>query len=113
MKRSLLLLFVLTALSATASDVINLTPAPKTMTVGDGRYVLPTAVTVDVSAVGDSLKAEAEKFAAVLRVATGREVTVGALTKADIRLLTGDATMAAEGYRLKVTADGAVLTVPC
>ena len=112
MKRTLFLLLVLTLvlLPATASDVINLTPAPKSMTVGDGRYVLPTAVTVDVSAVGDSLKAEAEKLAAVLRVATGREVTVGNAAKADIRLLPGDATMAAEGYRLTVTADGAVLT---
>ena len=45
--------------SALAAPTVNITPLPKSMTVHEGSYSLPQVVTIDVSAVADSLADEA------------------------------------------------------
>lgn len=55
----LLTLLIIMAGSALATPTVNITPLPKSMTVHEGSYPLPQVVTIDVSAVADSLADEA------------------------------------------------------
>ena len=108
MKRVLFtLLGVIMAMGVMAADqFVNLTPRPKSITVGTGVYTLPASVSVGTGQLAEKFAAEAEKFAATLRTATGREVTVSATTTADIVMKTNTAIANPEGYKVTVTATG-------
>ena len=53
-----------------AASSVNLTPAPKSMTVGEGTLTLPTSFTILVDGP-DSIAAEAERFAAHMEQVAG------------------------------------------
>lgn len=104
MKRSSLLiacLFLFLPL-VMASQFVNLTPQPKSMTINQGTYRLPKSYTISAISLADSLQAEAIKFETVLREATGCKGRLSKSTKADI-LMTLDPSVSYEGYRLNVT----------
>lgn len=108
MKKYLLILFLqCVVLALPAAEFINLTPAPRSMTVGEGRYVLPARVTIGTE--GEAFAADVAAFAEVLRATTGREVRVANEPKGDIIVRPVEG-LDPEGYTLSVTADGIVLT---
>ncbi len=99
----------LLAATAMAQPRVNLTPLPLEMTEGEGSYVFKEGVTIAIGSLGDSVKAEAEKFAEALNTAANLAASVSSGTEGDI-VLSADASCAAEGYKLDVTADGITLS---
>ena len=81
---------------------LNLTPAPKELTVGEGDYRLPRKMTVAVKNLPAEMAAEAARFVADLNAATGMQSRTVAKSKADLAVKV-DPSIAPEGYRLDVT----------
>ncbi len=92
-------------LNAAAKRLVNITPLPREMTVGEGQYRLPKSYTVGAKPLADSLQAEALRFIDTIRKTTGCKGRLSKNEKADIRM-NHDTSIAAEGYRLSVTPDG-------
>ena len=96
-----------------AASNVNLTPVPKSMTVGEGELVLPQSFTILV--VGpDSIAAEAERFAEHMNEVAGMNVLLGdAMVNTPslfvVDYLTGSEALAPEGYTLKVTSTGVTI----
>ncbi len=91
-----------------AAEFINLTPAPKEMTVGEGQYTLPAKMTVAVKNLPDSMAVEAVRFVEALNAATGLSARTVNKAKANLTV-TVDPAIAPEGYRLDVTKKGITL----
>ena len=94
-----------------ASGNINLTPIPKSMTVGEGTLVLPTSFTVLVTGP-DSIAAEAECFAEHMELVAGMNIEV--VTKGGSPLITvlhkkDNEALAPEGYTLDITSTGVTI----
>ena len=87
---------------------LNLTPAPKEMTVGEGDYRLPRKMTVAVKNLPAEMAAEAARFVADLNAATGLQSRTVGKSKADLTVKV-DPSIAPEGYRLDVTKKGITL----
>ena len=119
MKKFTLLLFAFIigiSTSVNADSRVNLTPAPKTMTVGNGTLVLPQRFTISTGALPDSLSNEATKFANHFADVTGYIVDVKSeATDALITmsLYTGSEELGCEGYTLDITADGIAISAKC
>lgn len=94
------MLLVLCVSTSMAQTFVNLTPTPKSMTVGTGELVLPRAFAVSYAGLPDSIAAEAEHFVADFNAATGYEATAVASGEALITMSLNDAS--AEGYSLTV-----------
>ena len=94
--------------SAQATDFINLTPRPASLTRGDGQLTLTAGMTVGCSAaLPDDMKTEAARFVEALNAATslGAKVAEGE----GLISVTLDTEQPAEGYTLDVTTNGAVI----
>ena len=96
-----------------AASSINLTPVPKSMTVGEGTLVLPNSFTILVQGP-DSIAAEAERFAEHMKSVAGMDIQPGDITVNTPSLfvvvhLTDTEALAPEGYTLKVTPTGVTI----
>lgn len=106
----LLCLLLALPFAATAQDFVNLTPKPKQMTVGSGELVLPRTFAVNTANVSEDMAAEVQKFVNAFNAATGYEAVAQNADNALIDVRTADiSTVGEEGYKLNVTADGAVI----
>ena len=117
-KITLLLLAIIIGLPfmATADSRVNLTPAPKKMTVGSGTFVLPQSFTIATGELPDSLAAEAVKFADHFGYVTG--YTVNVEPQADNALISmslynGNEELGCEGYTLDITTGGIAISATC
>ena len=91
-----------------AAPSVNLTPVPKTMTVGEGTLTLPTSFTLLVNGP-DSIAAEAERFAAHMEQVAGMDIQLAAANTSSLFVvnhLTGNEGLAPEGYTLSITSTG-------
>ena len=117
-KITLLLIAIIIGLPfmATADSRVNLTPVPKSMTVGNGTLVLPQSFTIATGELADSLVAEATKFANHFAGVTGYAVDVKA-EAADalitMSLYNGSEELGCEGYTLDVTTGGIAISATC
>lgn len=120
MKNKILLFVVLAFLCASAAvgqSSINLTPRAKSV-VGLSRneYLeLPQTFAVCISAMPDSVVDEVRKFAAVLKVSAGIDVTLSDDAESSLFCLKAPNAvlargMGAEGYRLIVKTDGVTVS---
>ena len=106
------MLFGLT-LGVAAADGINLTPVPKSMTIGTGKLTLPASFTIAANGLDESSAAEAQKFATLLGNVTGIVATV---TDDDSDALVtmarynGNEELGNEGYTLDITTDGIAIS---
>ncbi|MBR4967569.1 MAG: beta-N-acetylhexosaminidase [Bacteroidaceae bacterium] len=103
-------------MAANADSRVNLTPAPKTMTVGSGTLILPERFAISTGALPDSLSNEATKFANHFAGVTGYTVDVKSeATDALIKmsLYTGNEDLGCEGYTLDITADDIAISAKC
>ncbi|MCM1310910.1 MAG: beta-N-acetylhexosaminidase [Bacteroides sp.] len=108
LKKLFLVIMLLCGLAAQAETFINLTPAPKEMTLAEGEYKLPSKPTVAVKNLPDSMVAECEKFIAALTKATGLTARTVNKTKADFTVSVNPA-IAPEGYTLNITKKGVAI----
>ena len=101
-------LFLFTSVRLFADSSINITPLPKSMTVGNGRLVLPTSFGINTGDLPDDVVAEAAKFATVINKVTGYSVSTNAGSDALIKLslYNGSEELGKEGYTLDVTTSG-------
>ena len=112
MKRfSVVALLAVLCQSLFASGNINLTPVPKSMTVGEGTLTLPSAFSILVTGP-DSIVAEAERFATHMEQVAGMDIEV--VAKGGTPLITvthkkGAEALAPEGYTLKVASTGVTI----
>ncbi len=114
MKNKLLLflsLFLCLAAGAKADNFVNLTPRPKTMTVGTGTLTLPSTLTLSCNGLTADMQAEVKRFAAALQRTTGYEVSV-ATDDATALFQFGlpSSTLKEEAYTAEVTATGVSVT---
>lgn len=107
MKRVLLFVMALLPLFAVAQDVVNLTPKPYSMTrPSKGTLVLPTDFVISLGGLADSIRVEAERFAAAFGAEAGRGVVVqDNASDALLQMAYLDGSKAEE-YRLEVSAQG-------
>ena len=111
MKKILLSLLCLVATTLFAGN-ISIIPQPAQMTVGEGSFTFPKKIRATVPAYeGDSLVAVFKNFARDFKKATNIAVkTTKKSTNAQIVVLQ-DASLAPEGYTLKVEQDGIKISV--
>ena len=113
MKTKIFGLFLLLALLvpgvSRAESFINLTPKPKTMSVGTGELVLPRDFSVSVEGMSDEMKAEAVKFVDAFNRATGYEATVTDVAEGALVKVALNTKLPEEGYLLRVTAEEVTL----
>ena len=103
---SLLTLVLLATFTAAAQ---NITPQPSSLKTVSGTYTLPSAFTISVAGLPDSLKAEATKFAAEVN-ATGMAATLTESAEgAHVAMTVSASDMNAEGYNLGITTDGVTI----
>lgn len=107
MNRILLSLCLLFGMSLSAAEV-NLTPKPKSMTVGEGQLPLERGLVVAYGQLPDSLSREAARFVSDLNAATGLQGQALSTTKGLVRMNRSE-DCAPEGYRLKVGTDGVLV----
>lgn len=102
---SLSFLCLCIAAQISANSTINLTPLPKSMTVGSGRLTLPASFGICTEGLSDDIVAEAAKFANVINKVTGYSVNTNAGADALIKLslYTGSEALGEEGYTLDIT----------
>ncbi|MCM1111459.1 MAG: beta-N-acetylhexosaminidase [Clostridium sp.] len=94
--------------AAFAAGFVNLTPAPAQMTVGDGQLTLTKGMTIGLKGqIPQEMKHEADNFVAALNKATGLDAHVA--DGAGLITVELDKKIPEEGYKLKVTPDGATL----
>ena len=108
---SILTLFAVLCQVLFAASNVNLTPVPKSMTVGEGELVLPQHFTILVDGP-DSIAAEAERFAEHMGEVAGMAVDVvakGATPLITVTHMQGAEALAPEGYTLKVTSMGVTI----
>ena len=114
MKNKLLLvvaLFLCLAAGTRADNFVNLTPRPKSMTVGTGELALPQTFSISCNALTADMKAEVERFAADLQSATGLMVSVTADdATALFQFSLPSSTLKESAYTAQVTADGVSVT---
>ena len=108
---SILALFAVLCQVLFAAGGVNLTPVPKSMTIGEGELALSQSFTILVDGP-DSIAAEAERFAEHMGEVAGMAVEV--VAKAATPLITvthktGAEALAPEGYTLKVTSTGVTI----
>lgn len=108
---SILALFAVLCQVLFAAGGVNLTPVPKSMTIGEGELALSQSFTILVDGP-DSIAAEAERFAEHMGEVAGMAVEV--VAKAVTSLITvthktGAEALAPEGYTLKVTSTGVTI----
>lgn len=114
MKR--ILTFILALLSMTCTKVwaddafVNLTPKPKSMTVGTGELVLPTSFLVGYDTLDEDMTDEVLSFVEDFNAATGYTATVSSSTSGALIAVSLDESVDEEGYTLTVTSDGATVT---
>lgn len=84
---------------------VNLTPKPKTMTVGAGSYVIPADLKVSATGLPDDMAQEVGRFVADLNGATGFNAAAVASGTAAFTVSV-DKSLPEEGYTLSVTTDG-------
>lgn len=112
-----LLTFLMAVMAATtwmaAQTTPNITPLPKSMTVGEGTLTLPSAFSVSYMGLDDEAASEIRTFVDALKNATGLNVsaTTGNGGLITVSKLAGDDTFAATGspkgaYTLVVTQSG-------
>ena len=91
-----------------AQTFVNLTPRPKTMTVGTGSLTMPSEFTVSCNSEDEDVINEATQFVVDYKKATGAEVIL-AFNNADalvqINALPASSSLKESGYTLNVTAD--------
>lgn len=85
-----------------AAPAVNLTPAPKQISVSDGTLSLPPAFSIKADGLSAEMAAEITKFSAALTASTGIQTGSGP----ELFAVTADESIAPEGYTLSVTADG-------
>lgn len=116
MKKRLLFLLMLALMlpyAMTAQTFVNLTPMPKSMTVGDGELKLPSAFTVGyANSIDDEMVAEVKRFVSDFNNATG--LTATAASSADgslvqVELLPSSSELGEDGYTLSVDSEKAVV----
>ena len=110
---SILALFAVLCQVLLAASNVNLTPVPKSMTIGEGELVLPQSFTILVDGP-DSIAAEAERFAEHMNEVAGMNVELGdAMANTPslfvVEHLTESDALAPEGYTLKVTPTGVTI----
>ena len=110
---SILALFAVLCQSLFAAGSVNLTPVPKSMTIGDGTLELPQSFTILVNGP-DSIAAEAVRFAEHMGEVADMKVQLGdAMVNTPslfvINHLIGSEALAPEGYTLKVTSTGVTI----
>ena len=71
-----LMLLSLLPCATWAQTFVNLTPRPKTMTVGTGSLNMPTKFTVNYTDLDEDGVNEVKQFAAAYTAATGAEVNI-------------------------------------
>lgn len=87
-----------------ATTTVNLTPVPKEMTVQEGQLLLPEEIKINSGSLSAEMTTEVQNFATALRIATGRDVTLGNDTDALIVVSEGAThTQNPGGYYLQVT----------
>lgn len=95
-----------------AQEFVNLTPRPKTMTVGTGTLTLPSSFVVSYTGLDEAQVAEVENFVTAFNAATGYAATAQAdATSAlfNVSMLPSSSTVGTNGYTLNVTADGVAI----
>lgn len=99
-------LMTLGAAAAFAADAtyVNLTPKPKSMTVGEGSLALPTQFSIQATALSPEMNAEITRFAADLKAATG--IDAAAADAPALITVTANESVAPEGYNLNITPEG-------
>ena len=110
---SILALFAVLCQVLLAANNVNLTPVPKSMTIGEGELVLPQSFTILVNGP-DSIAAEAERFAEHMNEVAGMNIELGdAMANTPslfvVEHLTESDALAPEGYTLKVTPTGVTI----
>ena len=103
-------LFAVISPSLFAASSINLTPVPKSMTIGEGELVLPQAFTILVDGP-DSIAAEAERLAEHMGEVAGMDIDV--VSKGGTPLITiqhKPQTLAPEGYTLSIAPTGVTIS---
>lgn len=106
-----LIFLVLAACSLTAAAQVSILPAPVTVIRHSGSYVLPKAITIQVSP-GEEAGYAAAYLEKRLELATTHTVIRSTLSSAAIRLVLtteNDAQIGAEGYHLTSSATGIVI----
>jgi len=94
----------LTFQTTTADVKVNLTPRPLEITEGEGSLVLPQNFEICCT-LADTIKTEAESFAAAINKATNLNATVTDNSSALIKTI-WDNSRAEEGYGLEITSEG-------
>ncbi len=107
-KKLLIAICMFCGISVAAETFINLTPAPKEMTLGEGEYALPPKPTVAVKALPAEMTAECSKFAAALTEATGLDVQTVDKSKGTFTVKVNPA-IAPESYTLAITRKGVAI----
>lgn len=107
---SLILLLAVVCGVQAATPIVNLTPAPRDMQMGEGQFSLPQRISIDVAGVPDSVRHEAERLQQVLSKSTGRKVTLVEGKKGASIRLAMDPALGWEAYRMEVTPSQVVLT---
>lgn len=103
-----LMLLSLLPCATWAQTFVNLTPRPKTMTVGTGSLNMPTKFTVNYTDLDEDGVNEVKQFAAAYSAATGAEVNI---TTGDenalfqVAMLPPANTLKESGYTLNITTN--------
>lgn len=103
-----LLVFLLTLPSAVMADnFVNLTPRPKSMSVGSGTLTLPSSFTISHSGLSEEMTAEVNRLAEELRHVTGYNITVAENDDAAlIRFQKAPSKQKEGGYNMSVNDNG-------
>ena len=105
MKNIILFVVCLLSTSMMAQNAINLTPRAKSVTVNDGKVVLPQTMTVCYGNLPDEMGVEAARFASDIKAAAGIRAVATSATDGFVRMML-DTTKGEEGYALNITSEG-------
>ena len=86
MKKFLVVLLLCSIESVLAQSLVNLTPRPKQLTEGVGRYELLPRLVVAYGSLPDSLSREAARFVSDLNAATGLQASARSCEEGAIRM---------------------------
>ena len=102
------MLLSLLPLATWAQTFVNLTPRPKTMTVGTGSLTMPSEFTVSCNSEDEDVINEATQFVVDYKKATGAEVILSfnnAEALVQVNALPASSALKESGYTINVTAD--------
>ena len=109
MKRYFVLLCsLLSILCVSGQSAVNLTPRPKSVSIGTGALPLTQGFRVSYGSLADSLNIEAARFVSDINAATGLQALATNSTKGLIRMEV-DESLAPEGYTLDINAERALV----